>query len=97
MSYELYKSTRKDKKYMLFDGKTIIHFGGGGYSDYTKHKDDARKERYLSRHKKNENWNKSGLMSAGFLSRWILWNKPTIDDSLKDINDRFNIKIVNYI
>jgi hypothetical protein len=41
----------------------------------------------------NENWTKSGLRTAGFLSRWILWNKPTILASIKDVEDRFNIKI----
>ena len=36
-------------------------------------------------------------MTAGALSRWILWNKPTISGSLKDIQKRFNIKIKNQI
>ena len=43
--YSIKNSTRKDKKYMLVtpDNKKI-HFGaGGGYSDYTIHKDDKRK------------------------------------------------------
>ena len=33
------------------------HFGWRGMSDFTKHKDPERKQRYLDRHKKNENWN----------------------------------------
>ena len=40
---------------------------------------------------KNENWNDP--TTAGFFSRWITWNKPTLTESLKDTNKRFkNIK-----
>ena len=56
-------------------------------SDYTKHKDPERKKRYMNRHKKNENWN--DYMSPGALSRWILWNKPSFRDSVKDYKKRF--------
>lgn len=28
------------------------HFGASGYSDFTQHKDEERKKRYLERHKK---------------------------------------------
>ena len=95
----LKKSTRFDKKYMVIvelfksNSKKTIHFGAKDYSDYTKHKDPERKERYITRHKKTENWNKSGITSAGFWSRWILWNKPTLKGSISDTEKRFNIKI----
>jgi len=26
------------------------------------------------------------------LARWILWNKPTIKESIKDYKKRFNLK-----
>ena len=71
-----------------------IYFGANGYSDYTKHKDKERLERYIGRHKHNENWGKDGIKTAGFWSRWLLWNKPTIKKSVKDVERRFNIKIV---
>lgn len=92
--YTLSKSTRTDKKYMIIEpnGK-IIHFGAKGYSDYTKHKDSERKKRYINRHKINENWNKSGIETAGFWSRWILWNEPSVIDSIKNLENKFNIKI----
>jgi hypothetical protein len=97
-SYTLKKSTRKDKKYMIqIDSKTV-HFGQKGASDYTINKDDDRKKLYLGRHKKNEDWTvKGGLMTAGFWSRWLLWNMKTINSSINDINKRFKIKIVNSI
>ena len=91
----LTKSDRKDKKYMvhLENGKTI-HFGAAGMSDYTIHKDLKRKQAYILRHSSGaENWNKSGLDTAGFWSRWILWNKPSLMDSIRDTEKRFVIKI----
>ncbi len=59
-------------------------FGAAGYSDFTIHRDEARKLRYIKRHN-NENWAKSGINSAGFWSRWLLWNLPTITASYQDI------------
>lgn len=36
----------------------------------------AKRQAYLARHKTNEDWSKSGIMTAGYLSRWVLWEKP---------------------
>ena len=58
-------------------------------SDFTIHKDEARKQRYINRHKKNENWNDKD--SKGALARWLLWNKPTINESYEYIRKKFNI------
>jgi hypothetical protein len=90
----LSKSPLKTKKWKaeFSDGKTI-HFGAKGFSDFTLTGDETKKKAYIARHKVNENWTKSGLRTAGFLSRWILWNKPTILASIKDVEDGFNIKI----
>lgn len=72
------------------DGRNkVVHFGGEGYSDYTIHKDDERKERYLRRHRKNENWDDP--LTPGSLSRWILWNKPTLRASIQDYRRRFGL------
>ena len=66
MNIEISKSNKKDKKLMaVIDGKKTIHFGDEGYSDFTKHKDEARKDNYISRHKKNENWGKLVLILRG--------------------------------
>ena len=66
-----------------------MKFGAQGYSDFTIHKDEERKQRYLDRHKANENWNKPD--TPGALSRWILWNKPTLKESIDDFKKRFNL------
>jgi len=89
------KSTNPKKKYMAIfkndKGKKVktTHFGAAGMSDYTKHKNKERKKRYLTRHKRNENWN--NYMSAGSLSRYILWGEPTLRASIKKYKQRFNL------
>jgi len=88
------KSNRKGKKWMAeFPDKSKIHFGASGYQDYTIHKDRNRMIRYLNRHKTNENWSKSGIKTAGFWSRYLLWNLPSLNASKKDIEKRFNVLI----
>lgn len=94
LKVKLQKSSKKDKKYQVTINNKTVHFGAAGYSDYTKHKDAQRKQRYINRHKKRENWNKSGVDTAGFWSRWILWNKPTIRDSKSNVQQRFGIKFI---
>jgi len=96
VSVKIEKATAKGKKYkaIFFDdkGKRIktTSFGSAGSSDYTIHGDKERKQRYLDRHKSRENWN--DYMSAGSLSRFILWNKPTLEGSIKDYRKRFGLK-----
>lgn len=74
------------------DGRTI-HFGARGMSDYTKHKDSSRKQRYITRHKKRESWSRSGVKSAGFWAKNLLWNKPSLSGSISSIERRFGLKI----
>lgn len=81
-------SDGKHKYYIITDSGKKVYFGATGYSDFTKHKDEARKQRYIDRHSKNENWSKSGMDTAGWWSRWLLWNKPTIKESYDDIKKR---------
>jgi len=94
----LEKSDKKDKKYKVTIIKNDIHlkhiyFGAAGYSDYTKHKDKQRMERYNIRHKTRENWTKSGILTAGFWSKWILWSKPSLKDAKSYTEKKFNITI----
>ena len=97
MEIVISSSTNKNKKFdAVIDGKKKISFGASGYSDFTKHKNTDRKEAYIARHKKNENHGISGVKTAGFWSANALWNKPTLKESIDDINKRFknlNIKM----
>jgi hypothetical protein len=70
-----------------------LRFGARGYQDYTMHKDTVRKDRYLARHATNENWTLSGIYTAGFWSRYLLWNKTNLLAAKYDIQSRFPVKI----
>ena len=97
MEVVITKSKKPDKKYdARIDGSKTVSFGQKGASDFTKHKDKDRKNRYVDRHKAREDWNASGAKTAGFYSKHVLWNKPTLKASIDDINKRFkglNVKI----
>ena len=88
----------KDKPAKVKYGK-VIYFGQTGYRDFTlmsanpeikEGEPNHIKEIYLKRHKA-EDW--SDLSKAGCWARYILWNLPTMEESARDMEDRFNIKI----
>ena len=84
------RSAKHDKKFdAVINGKKTVSFGQKNASDYTLHKDDDRKSRYIQRHRDNEDWKKSGIDTAGFYSRWVLWNKKTLQSSVNDLNDKY--------
>lgn len=89
----LRKSHLPKYKFVVTVNGKQIHFGSRGYSDYNHHKDYTRYKMYKLRHRSRENWTKSGINTAGFWSRWILWNLPSFRNSIKDTEKRFNIKI----
>lgn len=80
-----------EKKYKLvatFDNGKSVQFGGKGYMDYTLYyarngPEVAKKKRaaYISRHRVRENW--KDPTSRGALSRYILWEYPTIQEATK--------------
>ena len=83
-------SSKKDKKYdAIIDGKKTVSFGAAGASDYTIHKNESRKQMYIDRHKKREVWSKDGIKTAGFYAKNVLWNKPSIQESIKDLNNKY--------
>ena len=71
--------------------KLVIPAAVGWYVGGLILKNKDQKERYLNRHKKRENWD--SYMTAGSLSRWILWNKETIKSSISDYLKRFELKL----
>lgn len=95
---EISKSNRNDKRFqaVFFDDNNkkikTTQFGlkNPKIGTFIDHKNEKLKENYLKRHKKNENWN--DYMTAGSLSRYILWNKKTFQDSLKDYKKLFKLK-----
>jgi len=101
-SVEISRSSNPEKKLMAVfedsEGNKIktTHFGQRGASDYTKHGDKERMQRYLERHgggtttSTKEDW--KDPTTAGSLSRWVLWNKPSLSGSFADYKRRFGLK-----
>jgi len=72
---DLYLSTSKNKKYMVFDedGKKV-HFGSIIHEDHTKHKDKKRRLNYLKRASNIKgNWRQNPF-SPNMLSIILLWD-----------------------
>jgi hypothetical protein len=103
----LSKSSKKDKKYMIKHDNKTTHFGQAGARDFTlinkkssqfylPKKEDREKVKanYKSRH---SNYSLSSPYTAGSLSMFLLWNKPTLSASIKDYERRFGLDIVNRI
>lgn len=85
------------------DGKEkTTDFGSSGMRDFTLINNKTSKfylpkvldrnvvkDSYLRRHKKNENWNNP--ISAGALSRWLLWDKKTMKSSIANFKKKFSL------
>ena len=88
------KSNSPNKKFTAIINDTKkIHFGAKLYEDYTIHGDDKRKKAYLARHKHD---NAQNPLYAGFYATNLLWNKPTLKESIQSTNNKFknlNIKL----
>ena len=67
-----------------------IKFGAYGMNDFItysaidKRIAEEKKRNYIKRHKSREDWNKSGIDTAGYWAKHILWNKDTFTKSLND-------------
>ena len=94
MKFKLERATDQKHKYTgVFaddDKETRVPFGAYGMSDYTIHKNPIRAKAYLIRHRPNEDWNNP--MSAGALSRWILWNTPNLETNVRLFKRKFNLQ-----
>jgi len=98
----LMESPDPDKKYrVVFTDNKHVDFGARDYKDYTiysskypKATADVHKEHYILRHEAmgTENW--KDWRTSGFWSRWLLWNMPTIKESIQDIEKRIKMKII---
>lgn len=101
MYVSITKATSKNKKLKAVfydnDKKKIktIQFGAAGMNDYTIYNRtkgikfaNERKRLYLQRHKGE----RGGMMTASTLSKMILWNKPTLEASIKSYMNKYNLK-----
>jgi hypothetical protein len=87
-------SDKADKKYVATfekdNGKQKkTHFGAAGMNDYTLTGDKEARQRYITRHAKD--LTTDDPTRAGYLSFYLLWNKPTLNASIADYKKRFNM------
>jgi len=70
-----------------------IHFGSATASTFLEHKSDQKKEAWIARHKTGnpEAWRDKN--SPLWWARHVLWNKPTLSASIKDIRKRFGYHV----
>tara|TARA_R100000231_G_C5328625_1_gene165659 strand:- start:245 stop:562 length:318 start_codon:yes stop_codon:yes gene_type:complete len=103
MKVEIKRSDKKNKKLVaiFYDDNNkklkTTHFGSKPNKDFTiyskelnKKEANEKKDAYIARHKVREDFNK--FQTAGSLSRWVLWNKPTLASSILDYRKRFKLK-----
>ena len=87
------KSNRSGKKWVaIFDNNGRLkktHFGSSGMNDFTLTGDTKARDRYWTRHHKDLATNDP--TRAGFLSLFLLWNKPTLEEAIKDYRIRFDL------
>lgn len=88
-------SKKGNKRYYVRELGTnkTVHFGDKNYENYTIHKDNDRKLSYLSRHYRREDWTPSGIYTPGFWSRFLLWSRPTLDASIRELQRLYGIKV----
>jgi len=100
----LKKSNRSNKKFVVKDENRIIHFGDSNFRDFilmndrnskyyepNKNERERVKKNYRRRHRGD---NLENPFSAGALSYYLLWNKSSLRKSIKDYENKFNIKII---
>jgi len=98
-SFDVSDSNNKNKKLKVVIYKdgikvTTIHVGDNRYSDYIQYYRsssslaDDRKEAYLKRHHKEDNTNP---LTNAYWAKNLLWNKPTLEESISDIVNNSNL------
>ena len=93
MIVHIRESTRPGKKWMAQvreDGlRETAHSGQQGASDYTINKDDARRASYLARRGSKEDWSRDGVLTPGWLSRWLLSEKRSMPQALANASTMY--------
>jgi len=97
-TFTLSRSHLPTKKYAVsFTNNTTgrnntIHFGAEGYTDYTQVSDADNKKAYRKRHAKDYI---NDISKPGAWAWHLLWNKPTLNASIDDMEKTFKITIIS--
>ena len=94
ITFQIFESNMKNKKYKVIIYKNqekikTVHFGDSRYNDFIEYNKinsklaNERKRLYLLRHK-NDDYN--DFLNASFWAKNVLWNLPTLSQSIRTIN-----------
>ena len=99
-NYYLYNAINHKNKYSVqfINQKTrrlnTIHFGAKNYDDFRLTNNEDQKRLYQLRHASD---NINDLSYSGCWSWHMLWNKKTLEESIKNMEKRFDINIINHL
>jgi hypothetical protein len=89
------RSPHPDKKWQVTIprhwGVQTIDFGDKTSPDYTTHRNLSLAVQYHRAHQ-DQDWSMGANGREHFWTRWLLWNKPTIQEAIADMSDKFNLK-----
>ena len=89
-------STNLNKKYKaVINRRKTVHLGHSQYEDFTTHNDSKRRDNYIARTSKQDH-SKQNVASPAWMSRFILWEKPTLKGAVESANKKYkdiNIKL----
>ena len=93
MSFTLQDGTYNKRFKIIFYDREMkkvktTQFGDKRYDNFTIHKDKKRRDLYRKRHHKDKI---DEPMAPGSLSWFLLWNKTTLEASIKEYERRFGI------
>lgn len=98
----LKKNRKGDAKYIAKIGNKSFKFGHKDYRDYTLmnsknsafyEENPSERDRVRANYRRRHKGDKLNEISSGSLSYFLLWNKPTLKASIKDYEEKFDIKI----
>ena len=100
----LYKSKNKDKKYTMVYPEGTKRFGAKGFRDFTlindpnskfylPNKNDREKVKrsYKARHRNDKGL--GNYKASSELAMELLWNKPTLNESIKAFEKKHKVEI----
>jgi hypothetical protein len=96
ISATLSQSGRKNKRLKVvvrdYIRKKTIHFGAKDGQTYIDHKNDEKRDNWIARHSEiNTDW--EDPFTAGFWSRWVLWEKKSLSAALKNVVKKHKIDL----
>jgi hypothetical protein len=84
--------------------RSYVSRHGGKIPDETKNetnKNTVHKDMLSVSESNSENWthkptkeSESGIYTAGFWSRWLLWSKPSLNEAKKHMSASYDIKFI---